>query len=333
MKVTWRVRLAHHALKLLPFVVLFMFTPSALEMSPSFLTRFLNLTAVVLLVGNIILNNGHNRMIWNYGCPLCKGPSEESRTKPYFRWKVRLALRSRAILLACAIGALIVFGLVNRGKDDTEYPFWVYLIVTFGSVAVLMIFLRSLRFLATYKINEEEIPFTNLGSAATQRLAHRSVKIAPYVMVIPFVISLLPNGVMTKIAFVVSCAVIVPFIWLEEKHEDNLCEACFSEFPIDAPERAQKRQQRFFLFHRYYRLLPISLVAALASAFLLGGMAGKITTVAIVFVIAVPITMLFTFHSKFNLWCPICHPRRDDDDDEYPVVPDSPDGREIPVPA
>lgn len=133
------------------------------------------------------------------------------------------------------------------------------------------------------------------------------------------------SGVLTEI-------MLVAFV-LYFRHDAGLCERCVASMPLNAPDRVRQPRTRAMLRIRHTPLrVAIAGFVAVEVLFLWplhGWQRGAAGTIGDVVLAAWWVSLYV--HRKVEPWCPWCHPRDDEGDEEF--VPDGPPGTRIPAPA
>jgi hypothetical protein len=132
------------------------------------------------------------------------------------------------------------------------------------------------------------------------------------------------SGVLTEI-------MLVAFV-LYFRHDAGLCERCVASMPLNAPDRVKQPRARTMLRVRHAPLRVLLVVFVAAEVLFLWPLHGwhRGAAGALGDVILATYWVSLYVHRKVEPWCPWCHPRDDEGDEEF--VPDGPPGNRLPAP-
>lgn len=267
-------------------------------------------------------------------CPHCTMTSDAKRsTLRYRAW--RFWGRWGLLLLSAFVAVTMTSALLIWGpaKDKHNLHFnWPWDLLTMSYFLLALSWSSAFRFVKRHSITHDYSGPAEWLSTHARGLLHRSLPLYLVSIVLRVAAGFLPQEGAWGAVFLFSLTFLIGAMYLTMRHSMGLCEECAMEFRDDAPNYAAIHRKRF---RTYHTLMSPQVTVPLLLLFF-GGMflPGKwdMTTVVPFYGAIGAGAVLGQFHSKFQPWCPICHPGGGGGQDAE-QVPDPSDDHGRPLPS
>lgn len=263
------------------------------------------------------------------GCP-ARTP-EQYRSLHLRAWNF-LGRFSMVAILIVFFGGFFLLAVFSDSSGD-GFNFMVFA-VTSSTVVFLSLCLASFLFhLANREVYGRGTSRAGLWvSEIFRRTGHHLIKVGSVLFAMTTVVYLLmPRSDARSIATaLLICAIFG--VWAGYyRHALSLCEQCAVDLPVDAPGYAQRRKVFFTAAHRYTLLISAFGIVCVFTGMVVGeSVITDVLTGVNLITLAVS-TLISRFHSRYQPWCPICHPGRGNGG-AHDEVPDPTSGHGKPLP-
>lgn len=268
-----------------------------------------------------------------FNCPHCRTKPETVLRRLHNRIAFAFGRHGGPPLAVVAFLILlgpVVMPLPPRGPEAPESAYQWH-----ASITVAVVFLIVPAFFsanAFYRRHRglDHPSMVSAFAARAKRLTHR-VHWLVLAANVAFVVTVaLPETTWSNALLALIAVANVALTTLQMHHSQSLCEVCVTEWPVDAPEKAEAKRWRLKAVHTQGRALTFGILLLVLTAVVTPQPWSAVFYVP-AFAVLAGSSFLLRFHSNFQPWCPYCR-RGGGSDETIEANPDGgPHGRPLPL--